>query len=178
MATKGDLSLLVQNGKATTEELNEAWEKIIEEKGKHTNDNSYNLYQQLIQDYAMIIAQQTVVSVCLEMLLFKAEPEILDEVRQRGYIIDLENYDHSLKQARSKCKNLITRAESKRLEIERQFKGKQGTEVVTYDEIIGYLELVLDRTVMDADTITLAKYNVLKKGAEAKQKAKYGANKY
>lgn len=178
IATTNNLSLLVISGKPTDENLAEAWEGIIAENGKHTNDHSYDLYQNLTTDYALLIAQHTVVSVCLEMLSHKIDFDVLEEVRSRGYIIDTTPiaFERTLKAAKSRCKNLITKAESKRLEIERQFKDKSEARPVSYDEIIGYLELALDRTVMDGDTITLAKYNVLKKGAEIKHKAKYGAN--
>lgn len=179
IANGNDLSLLIVSGKPTSEELAEAWENIISENGKHTSDRSYDIYQSLIYDYGLLIAQHTVVSVCLEMLTHKIDFDILEEVRERGYVIETTPlaFERTLKSAKSKCKNLITKAESKRKEIERQF-GKSDSEAKqsSYDEIIGYLELALDRTVMDAETITLAKYNVLKKGAEIKHRAKHGTD--
>jgi len=176
---------LIISGNPTDQELSDQWEKIIQENGKHTNDHKYDIYQELVYDYGLLIAQHTVVSVCLEMLFVgnmanRIDPEIIKEVRERGYKIDTTPtaFEKSLQSAKSKCKNLITKAESKRKDIERQFKDKGDKKEHTYDEIIGFLELALDRTVMDSETLTLAKYNVLKRGAEQRheQRKKNGAN--
>lgn len=176
IANTGNIQLMIKSGSVDAEKLNEAWEAIIEENGKHTKNNSYNIYQNLIYDYGLLIAQHTVVSICLEMLTWKIDLDIVNEVRDRGYKIELgQKFESSLKSAKSKCKNLITKSESKKKEIERRFKDEGTKSNPSYDEILGYLELALDRTIMDSDTITLAKYNVLKKGAEQRQKA-HGSN--
>lgn len=177
IANTGNLELLIVSGKPSNEELSEAWESIIAENGKVSNDNQYNIYQNLIQDYALLIAQQTVVSACLEMLWWKVDFDLIEEVRSRGYKIDTATaltYKNSLESGKHKCSNLITKAESKRKDIERQFGAKDDKQRKehTYDEVIGFLELALDRTIMDAETLTLAKYNILKKGAEQRHKSK------
>jgi hypothetical protein len=182
IANDGLIERLIIKGRPTSEELEEQWEKIIDENGKHSKDNSYSIYQTLIYDYGCLIATQTVVSVCLEMLEFNLKYkrpidfDIVEEVRNRGYKIETTPlaFEKTLNSAKSKCKNLVTKLESKQKEIDRQFKDKGASH--TYDEVIGFLELALDRTVMDGDTITLAKYNVLKKGAELKNKARGATN--
>ena len=166
--------MLVISGSATSEQLNEAWESIIEENGKHSGNNKFSLYQGLITDYGQLIATQTVVSVGLELLQghvkydWPLDYNVVQDCRERGYKIDTANKMTLLKSinaAKSKCKNLTTKAVMKRNEIERQFDGKKK-ESSSFDEVIGYLELALDRTILDAETMTLSKYNVLKKGAE------------
>ncbi len=181
IANTGNLELLVVSGKASQEELSERWELIIAENGKVSNDNQYNIYQSLMYDYGLLIAQQTVVATCLEILTWKVDFEVIEEVRSRGYKIDTTQlgYAKSLSSAKSKCRNLITKAESKRKDINRQFgkddeESKKNARQYSYDEIIGFLELALDRTIMDAETLTLAKYNVLKKGAQDRHKQKNG----
>ena len=172
IAVSGDLSKLIVSGSATTAELVERWESIVQENSRRNGDRRYDAYHTLLQNYAELVASHTVVSASLEILWWKVDFPIIDDVRSRGFKIDTinsERYKQSIISARAKCKNLITRYEMQRKEIERQFgQNDQKESSYTYEEIIGSLELGLERTIMDSDTLTLAKYNVLKKGIQRK----------
>lgn len=180
IAQGGDLKLLIISGKPSSETLIEAWEDIIKKNGKNNNGDQYDLYFGLLKGYAELIARHTIVSVQLEILFYKVDFKIIEEVRQAGYPIETTpaNYASSLATARRKIKDLITKSEMKRKAIER-LVGPVDKEanVISYEEIIGNLELSLDRTVMDSETLTLAKYNVLKRGIEERRKAHERANK-
>lgn len=168
---------LIISGSPTKEQLIEAWEGIVKENSKHSGDHRFDSYEQLLNGYAELIASQTIVCTCLEMMTWKIDFAIIKEVRDRGYAIETttsEAYAKSLESAKKKARNLITRAEMKRKDIERQFGKKDNGEVKahSFQEIIGMLELALDRSILDSETLTLSKYNTLKKGAEDKHKAR------
>jgi hypothetical protein len=136
----------------------------------------------LLKGYAEIVASHTVVVAALEILWYvpighdiQKMSEILDEVRNRGYRIDTsttDKYHKSLIAAKNKVQNMVTRAEMKRKEIERVFGQKEKTKSYGYWEVIGNLELALERSVLDSpETLTLAKYNELKRGVTERRKA-------
>lgn len=181
IATKGDFSLLIISGTPSAEELIQRWESIVRQNSKGNGDHRYDAYFELLKGYGEITGAYTITSIQLEILFYKIDWKIIEEVRQAGYKIETDSsevYAKSIHAARRKIANLITRSEMKRKEIERQFGGKQeDVGAQTYEEIIGMLELALDRTIMDAETLTLAKYNVLKKGVEDRRKAHERANK-
>lgn len=166
VANTNDLTqLIIGDTSHTIDELTFQWETIVEANSKHSGNNRFSIYQNLIHDYAGLIASQTIVSASLSILFWRVDQEIINDCNNRGYVIDIsssEAYARSIKMAESRCKNLITKAESKRKEIERQFseRGK----IQSLDDVIGFLELSLGRTILDADTMRLAKYNRLKKG--------------
>lgn len=176
IATSGDVSLLIISGKPSKDELIDRWEKIVQDNGQRNGDNRYDAYFSLLKARAELIAQHTTVSCHLLLMTYEINWESIDAVRAMGYTIETMTsaaYAKSLEAAKRKSSNLITKSEMKRKEIERAFGGKKTESVShSYEEIIGLLELALDRTIMDAENLTLAKYNVLKKGVEKKQKIK------
>jgi hypothetical protein len=121
------------------------------------------------------------VEALLTILWYSVDFDIVNQIRERGYVIDTttsETYAKSLKTAQRKVKNLSTKTEMKRKEIERIYGNKEKKEPMSYEEIIGHLELALERSVMDSENLTLAKYNVLKKGIETKQRNERRSNKH
>lgn len=176
IATNGDFNLLVISGSATKDELIERWESIVQENGTRNGDNHYNIYFNLLKGYAEVIAEHTIVEAMLTILWYSNPVpfDVVNDVRERGYVIDTTTsalYAKSLKAAQKKVKNLSTKTEMKRKEIERIYGKKESKgQAYTYEEIIGHLELSLERSIMDSETLTLAKYNVLKKGIENKHR--------
>lgn len=184
IAWSGDYSLLIIKGKPTLEEISDAWEKIIEENARRSGDNQYDNYSSMMRDYEELFAKQTIISIQLELLAVCAIDfdrlatmwDILKDVRLSGYNIETTNKElfcNSLNKAIRKASQQITTIERKRKELERMFPVKQSDEKpkISFEEIVGYLELALDRTISDGENLTLAKYNILRKGAEDRIKA-------
>lgn len=174
IAETGAFEFLIKSGKPTSEQLVDRWEEIVKENSRHSEGDQYDAYFSLYKGYNEIIAGHTVISTCLELLWWKVDFNIIGEVRERGYPIDTTSskaYRKSLESAIRKSSNLKTKAEMKRKEIERRFSGKEQ-KTSGYWEIIGNLELGLERSVTDSpETFTLAKYNELKKGVNERRKA-------
>ncbi len=188
IAESGNLELLILSGEHTAEELADAWEAIVKENSTKSGDRQYEHYFELIQDYTALIAKQTVVISCLDLLSICTMDftrlarmlDVLETVREHGYKIetgDLMKFAKGIAYCKKKATNLITQLERKKKEIERQYPVKDPDKSrVNYQEILGHLEVALDRTVMDGENITLAKYNVLRQSVEAKRKAQEAAN--
>lgn len=190
IADTNDLSLLVRSGSPTPEQLVEAWEGIVKENSTMSGDRSYDNYFDLIKDYNDLIAKHTVIVSCFDLLALCTMDwprlanmfDVLDIVRSAGYKIDTDDvmkFAKGIVYSKRKASNMITQCERKRKEIERQFPPQEEGESkkVSYEEIIGHLELALERSVMDSETITLAKYNVLRKGVEERRKAQEKNNR-
>lgn len=176
IATSGDLKGLIVSGSPTQDELVERWEQIIQDNGKHNGDFHYDTYFQLLQGYSQLLAQHTIINCHLLKMTFVIDWESIEAVRAEGYKINTstsESYADSLSNAKRKASNLITRYEMKRKEIERIYGGKAETKAVGIEEILGNLEFLMDSPgSLDAEKITLAKYNTLKKLYQEKNKKK------
>jgi hypothetical protein len=174
IAETGAFEFLIRKGRPSQEELVDRWEEIVKENSKHGEGDQYEAYFQLYKGYQEIIANHTVIAACLEILWWKVDFNVIQEVRNRGFKIDTsssEAYKKSLKSAITKSSNLKTKAEMKRKEIERRFSGKEQKSS-GYWEIVGNLELGLERSITDSpETFTLAKYNELKKGVNERRRA-------
>lgn len=176
----GSLSLLIISGVPDSETLSDAWEKIVEENSKHNGDNQYSSFQQLNKSAAELEAEFTIIETSLTILWYKVDWAIINDLRDRGYEVATtpgnygttdEAYAESIKRIRAKIGHLKTRAEKRRKEIERRFGNKDKDKRTNIYECIGSLELALGWSVGDADKMTLARYNVLKRGAKEKNKA-------
>jgi hypothetical protein len=102
--------------------------------------------------------------------------ESIAEVTERGYAIDTstnEAFLSSLIRAKQKVSHMTTKAESKRKELERRFgrRDKKSDKLTVYDAV-GSLEIALGFSVGNIDSLTLAHYNALKKGAKERESAK------
>lgn len=158
----------------TQDQLVDRWEEIVKENSEHNEGNQYEAYFSLYKGYNEIIAGHTVISACLEILWWKVDFGVIEEVRKRGFKIDTTSspaFRKSIESALKRSSNMKTKAEMKRKEIERRFSGKEQ-KTSGYWEIIGNLELGLERSITDSpETFTLAKYNELKKGVNERRKA-------
>lgn len=179
IATTGFVEFLIISGRPTQEELIDRWEEIIQKNGEENHDSKYEVYSSLIRVYAEFIARHTVLSILLEILFYKVDFKHIEEVRSRGYVINTESdqaYEESLKKSTRKVSDLNTKAEMRRKELERQFPAKkEGSKVPSYEEIVSQLELSLGAAkilmVIDRETLTLAKYNILKAGIRARNES-------
>jgi hypothetical protein len=184
IATSGDLSLLIISGDHSKNDLVERWEQIIHENGTKNGDRHFQIYFQLLKAYSELIAEHTIVACYLTLMTFDINFEWINEVRNRGYSIDTttsESYAKTLLAAKRKVTNLNTRAEMKRKEIERTYPPSKEGEELTYEEVVGKLELALGEVkilvVIDPEKLTLAKYNILKEGIKKKHQAYERANR-
>lgn len=162
--------MLIISGSPGKDELIEAWEQIIRDNSSKTGDLNYDAYFQLLKGYAEVINEHTLVLCYLTLMTYSINFEWIEAVREKGYRIDTHSsaaYAKTLQSAKGKAGNLKTKAEMRRKEIDRRFSAKEGP-TLSYEEIIGNLELALERTILDSENLTLAKYNVLKKGVEKK----------
>lgn len=186
ICSTGSLTPLVISGAPSPEEISDAWEKIVELNSEYNGDNQYSAHQQLLKSAAELEAEFTIVETSLTILWYKVDWSIINDLRERGYDVATtagnyptisEAYSRSIIKLRSKIGHLRTRAEKRRKEIERRFGSKEKDKRTTIHECIGSLELALGWTVGDAEKMTLSRYNILKKGANDKNKAQEAASK-
>ncbi len=178
IAEDGNLKRLIIKGKLNKEELMLAFEDIIRRNGEVNGSFQYLTFFQLLKSYAKFIAEYTVVKALLIKLAFVIDYKSIQEVRSRGYAIDLTNtakYAESLTAGLRKVGNLITKATMKRKEIERLNVEKEKSE--SFESILANISFALGFEVKE--TITLAGYNeyqrILKARVAAQQKA-HGRN--
>lgn len=128
----------------------------------------------------------TVVSASLALITFDNNPQRLfaaiADVKERGYNIDTstpQRFTKTLEAAQKKCKNILTKMGNKKNELERQFPKKEVS--TTFEELVGNLEIALGEAkillMIDAEKLTLAKYNTLRKAVNRKAEAYERANK-
>lgn len=178
IAMTGNLELLRISGNNTREELLLCWEQIVSSNSKASGDYTYDSYFQLIKGYAQLLANYTVAKVTLWKLAFVIDYDSIQDVRKRGFKIDLNNteaYAASLTAALRKVNNLVTRATMKRKELEalqqKEQSAQQG-EKILFEELLANLCAGLGFEVKD--TITLAAFNAYRKIIKRKNEAAHG----
>jgi hypothetical protein len=178
----GDLNRLIAvQGEFNVEQLSEQWEAIVDINADQNGDHQIASYKQLYKTYGLLLADHTIIAGCLIIMTHQDAALCWEEVAEviaRGYQIDTDTQDgyiNSIFKAKSRVSHLITKAESKRKELERRFgrRDKKEGNVSIY-EAVGSLELAAGFS-LDIDKLTLSHYNALKKGLRDREAAKKAA---
>lgn len=182
IAGSGQLNRLLIRGRASNDELVQAFENIVKRNSEVSGNFQYMTYFQLLKSYAQYIAEYTITRAMLIKLAYVLDFATIQAVRRRGYRINTQNtatYAESLTAGLHRVSNLITRATMKRKEIEK-FNAPNDNNAETFESILANLSYNLGFIV--PETITLAAYNEYKKIirtriAQQEKTALYGRNK-
>lgn len=161
IASGSPLEQLIINGSPSREQLVEAWETIVTLNGKNSGNFQYDAYKRLYIGYWNIIAKHLVIRASLLKLCFVIDYEIVQDIRSRGYALSLDNseaYKETLVAGLTKSENLITRAELRKNEIERDFPKQDNGSSLSFDKVMAELSIQIAPTLV-TDDITLSRYN-------------------
>lgn len=194
VASSSDYKKLVINGIASQEQCISQWEKIIVKCNELHGGLDYVGYIDLMQGYAILLAEYNIVKSWLTKLWFKLDNEIVEKLIERGYNIitnknnpaynpDIsvpkgsnvmsENYAFSLVQALKRSENLVTKLKMKSNEIALMIKDENPKQEISFDDIMASLLL---RGIYAEENITLSRYmHLLKKiNTQNKEQEQYG----
>ncbi len=178
IARTGNFLLLVSHGVATRQELVAQYEKIVNQNAKASGDFKVVAYHQLLQAYTRFLAEYVIVKAMLIKLSGVIDYSTVKEVRARGYKIDLTNsttYIASLNAGFARVSNLITKALSKKNEIEKMQASFTHRGEEDYGAVVANLNFGLGFSVNE-NSLTLAQYNGYKKILIAKAAAQKAQN--
>jgi hypothetical protein len=169
IATGGKFKSLVIRGFASLSDCVDAWEEILRKNSLNTGTLEYDSYRQLLQGYWLLVAEHTIVKANLLKLTTVIDWECIQEVRSRGYKIDVgRNYVTSLNRALRRVENLVTKARMKEQEIARMMEGSVPEQQATFDTVMARLVDALGFQV--GDNLTLARFNEYKKIIQERNK--------
>lgn len=175
IASGSPLEKLIINGSPSREQLVEAWETIVTLNGKNSGNFQYDAYKRLYIGYWNIIAKHLVIRASLLKLCFVIDYETVQDVRSRGYALSLDSseaYKDTLVLGLTKSENLITRAELRKNEIERDFpKAENNGSSLSFDKVMAELSIQIAPTLV-TDDITLSRYNEYLKIIRERNKSK------
>jgi hypothetical protein len=180
-----DLTKLIKKGRADESVMDAAWEDIVRIHCEENGNLDFLNYRDAYYRYCWLMSQYNLIGACLTKIAFNhKDKKTIQILLDEGYRIDTSNgveaYYKSITAAQHKAKNIYSKIESKRKELENfNKKDSEGGEVEYFEtHKIGTEELVADvAAILGFDVnsnITLAKFNRLNK--RAKQKMNNGRN--
>jgi hypothetical protein len=177
---------VVKNGQATAEQCMEAWEAIVKRNADVTGNMGYNGYLNETFVYADMLSEYLFMRAALTKLLYVIDYPLIQEVRDKGYSIDLgeqddtaqarsQKYADSLYATSRQVDNIATRIKMhyNKMALNTVDKSEGGG----FDETIANLNMAIG--FVETDNITLARYNeyckmIKKRAAKSKDN---GGNK-
>jgi hypothetical protein len=163
LSSSADYSRLIVKGKADVKGCAEQWEKIVKLNNQANGSFQYTAYFETQQDLALLIADYNVIKASLFVLLFETDNDIIEHLKEKGYVIDTssqDKYNESIEAATRRSNNLITKIQSKQNELALQ-SGEEGGQPVGFEEIMANMIAALGQHV--PDDVTLARYNQYRK---------------
>lgn len=158
------------------------FEQIVKTNGETNGSYQYMSYFNLVKSYSHLIAEYTIVKASVLKLAVVMDWEFIQDIRKRGYKIDLTNsetYAKSLTAALRRVSNLITKAKMKAREIEMTLQDKKGGgRPDSFEALLANLSFQVGFQI--PDFITLAGYNEycrIVKERQAQVKNSYGLNR-
>lgn len=172
------MSLLIISGNPSEDQLLEAWENIIKISYERNGDNRYNSYLILLKSYALLLEKHTtVVAHLLKLTLhlisnsYPIDFNSIKEVKRLGYNVDIytpELFAETLEFAKERASGLITKYESRRKEMLKNYGGttEGKAKSASFIDVVASLKYALGRAqiliVIDHDKLTLAEFNKFK----------------
>lgn len=151
----------------------EAWEAIVKKQQEVTGNNQYTAFFRLNKGYLIHLNDHILIRACLILIAISENPEqeYFDILKDKGYNIDTssqEAINNSIDAGLHKCDNLITKATSKRKEIDTILKQSDTGEAMGFEGVIANLNYNLGFNV--DENITLSRFNEYQKIIKARNK--------
>ena len=195
IAKTGEFFKLVRSGEADQVKCLELWEQLVKRQEKETGLNKYNTlltmskaYLTFYNDHKTIRAslirvalmnRQTVdISNGSLIWINLMDVDDLNYLDRKGYSVDLSSYDKVIESVTArlrKCENLISKAVSKKKELEKMLEGGHGKEEGGFEQVMAQLNFALGFVV--GEDVTLARFNEYQKILKERQKSQEEANR-
>lgn len=169
----GNLKLLVQKGEPINKEINAAWEDIVRENGRHSNNYEYDAYLQTLKDYVRLYKDYVLVKASISSMLISYNDEDFRFLKTKGFKVDTTNYTEyykSLQNCVIRAENYESKLRSKSKEMHVEQEEKKFTKL-TIGDYIATLNKALGGMYANIDVL-LCEYNALK-GLIPKAKDKF-----
>lgn len=160
IANKGDFTKLLLNGEATLEQCKEKWNEIVAVNFENSGTFDFMGYVDNIEGYNSFLQEHNVTIAELLILHFQVDNEMIEELRERGYIIDTSSknsYAASLERAMERSKSLLSRIKMKSNELDNFSEYLKDNKPATFDEIMA--SLIINLGFIVPDEITLSRFN-------------------
>jgi hypothetical protein len=154
-----DVTKLCYFGECSNDECIERWEDIVQKNYEINGGFDYINYKDSLQSYARLIADYNIVRCLLLKLIFVVDNDYIEQLKQRGYVIDTTNslkYVESINSCVTRSENIVTRMKMKANELSHLI-GDSDSKVLTFEEVIASLNVSLGFEV--DDNITLVRFN-------------------
>lgn len=176
IAKTGEFTKLVKIGKSGNDECLEAWEEIVKKHQTESGSQQYNAFFRLSKGYLMHLNDHATIRACLILVglnnLF-LDWEYLKILSDKGYKIDTSTPEKVLESVTlnlHRCENLITKAITKKNEIDLMLKQRESSgDGPTFEQMLANLNYALGFNVNE--DLTLSRYNEYQKILKAKQKS-------
>jgi len=112
VANSGNTNLLLVSGNYDEQDATMAWEEIIRENCKATNNRKYLQYMEASKEHRRLLNEQAFIKGALITLHFKIDHDLIKELGSKGYRINTDNsnkYAESLSRAERQSRSLNTR---------------------------------------------------------------------
>ena len=182
IASTGEYEKLQIKGEVDVRECIERWEQIVLENSKAAGNGEYRGFVDLHKSYERLRAEHIIVSALLIKFVYGSKDhkkEVYELLKKRGYRLnitkDLPALDQSVTTAIKQCQHLLTKAKSKKNEIERDSSNKRNErgEQRTFISVMAELRMAIAPTII-GDNIKLIEYNeyvkILKRQQAANRK--------
>lgn len=190
----GDVTKLVKVGRIENQQCLDKWEELIKRQEKETGTNNLGAYISLLKAYLSYSNDHEVIRASLILVEWSNEQKIAKDgslvwvnltdwkhviyLKSKGHTIDFTTYDTMITTVRAalhKNENLVTKAVSKRKELEKMLAGKEEGKPLEFVDIMAQLNFAWPNPV--SDDISLAGYNSYQKILKARQKAEENARR-
>ena len=189
IAKTGDVTKLVKRGNVSSEKCIEAWETLIKRQEKETGSNNFGAYFSLHKAYLSFCNDHETIRATLMLVWLSNKQTIAKDgelvwvnlirwedlvwLKSKGHRVDLSSYKsmiQSIEAGLHKNENLVTKAVSKRKELDRMMAGKeQQGEQQSFEQVMALLNFAWPNPV--SDDIKLSTYNEYQKILIARNKA-------
>lgn len=173
IATNGTYEDLIVSGNATIEQCKDEWNRLLVKLFEKSGSFDYLGYLDNLEGYNSFLQEHNITIAQLLILHFQIDDEVIADLNERGYNIDIEHgkkaYSASLAKAMIRSNHLLSRIKMKANDMESFTDGLKDDAPTTYDEVMATLMLNLGFTV--PDDITLARYNEYRRLIKQKSKS-------
>lgn len=183
IASTGEYERLQVSGEKDPGQCIERWEQIVMANSKVSGNGEYRAFVDLQKSFEQLRAQHIIVSALLIKFIYGGKDhkkEVYDELRKRGYRLNINKdrnaLDESVSTAIKQCQHLLTKAKSKKNEIDRGYnkkKNERQQDPKSFISVITELRYAVAPTIIP-DNIKLAEYNeyfrILKQQAQLKKR--------
>lgn len=160
--TTGDHTILLVSGKATPEQLADAWHDIITEYAELSNTDQYQAGMKLITEYAHLKNRYVMLVMAVKVLHYKYDKDCVEILQRAGY-----NYEFSetnpvarlkdLDLVSKKMKTIQVQLEHKTAELDHMNKDQQKADQNTWTDSIATISKFMAFRI-DPNVVTVSEY--------------------